>query len=164
MTALIVTLVLFAALFLFAFVTKRRFGVLGLALSAGALLSLHWTASLTPFLEAQGITLTRPALGEIVQIALILVPPIILLFSGPTYSKMAPRVFGALAFASLALIYTSDILANMLVLDQSSGSVYAFLHENKSTLIVAGILASVVDVLFTRKPRANRDGKKSGHH
>lgn len=164
MSSLIATILLFAALFIVSYVTKRRFGVLGLALSAGALLSLHWASTVTPFLEAQGVTLAVPPLNSLVQIGLILAPPLVLLFSGPTYTKKLPRLVGAVAFAGLGLVYISDILASILVLEQSGAVVYQFLHDNKSVLIVIGIIGAITDVLFTRKQKTHKDGKKSGHH
>lgn len=158
------TIVLFAALFAVSYITKRRFGVLGLALSAGALLSLHWAAMLTPFLEARGVVLAVPPLSSLVQIGLILAPPLILLFSGSTYTKKLPRFIGALAFAGLALVYISDILAGILVLEQAGAALYQFLHDNKSALVVAGVIGAIIDILLTRKQKAHKDGKKAGHH
>jgi hypothetical protein len=163
MSALIVTLLFTAALFFVSFITKRRFGVLGLALSAGALLSLNWAATLTPFLESQGVAVAAPPLSSLVQIGLVLLPPLILLFSGPMYTKMLPRVVGAFAFAALALVYVSDVLATILVLESPGSSVFQFLHDNKSILIVAGIIGAITDVLFTRKPKGHKDGRKSAH-
>lgn len=164
MSSFIATIVLFGALFAVSYMTKRRFGVLGLALSAGALLSLHWASTVTPFLEARGITTAVPPLSSLVQIALIVAPPFILLFSGPKYTKKLPQLLGALAFAGLALVFISDILASILVLEQASAALYQFLHDNKSILIVVGIIAAITDVLFTRKQKAHKDSKKSGHH
>ena len=48
MNVALVFAVILIALFGLAFLTKRRFGVLGLALAAGAMLSSLWAESLTP--------------------------------------------------------------------------------------------------------------------
>ena len=74
-------------LFALAFFMKRRFGVLGLALTAGSLLSMYWTDAVQAFLEQQGITSVAPPLSGVVAISLALLPAILLLFSGPTYSN-----------------------------------------------------------------------------
>lgn len=163
MGSFIAAVILFAALFFTDFITKRRFGMLGLALSAGALLSMHWAGTLTPFLESQGVTLVTPPLSALVQMALILAPPLILLFNGPVYGKMLPRVAGGLAFALLVMTYFADILAGILVLDGPSALVFQFLHDNKSLLVAAGITAAIADLLLTRKPRHGKDGKKGAH-
>ena len=102
---IILLIILVVGLFLLSFLTKRRFGVLGLALCAGMLLSTSWTNVLTPIVAEQGITLLSPPLQSVVAATLILLPPIVLLFSGPTYNKMAGRIVGSIAFTLLALVY-----------------------------------------------------------
>lgn len=163
MGSLIAAILLFALLFGSAFITKRRFGVLGLALCAGTLLSFNWSDTLTPFLEKQGIVLITPPLSALVQIGLTLAPPFLLFFSGPTYTKMLGRIVGAFGFALLAVTFLVDILASILVLDPVSSGFFQFLHDHKSVLVVAGIIAAVVDVLLTRKPKGHKDGKKAAH-
>lgn len=160
MNSLIVVVLFCAALFLVSFMTKRRFGVLGLALSAGALLSLHWSDVLTPFLESQGIKLAAPPLSILVQMSLVLIPPLLLLFSGPTYTKMLPRVVGSLAFMALAVTFLEEILAATLILSGPSTLGFQFLHEHKSELIVVGVIGAIIDVLLTRKSRGHKEGKK----
>ena len=54
MNVVIVVSIILVALFALAFFTKRRFGVLGLALAAGAMLSELWAAELTPFVQKAG--------------------------------------------------------------------------------------------------------------
>jgi hypothetical protein len=163
MGSLIATIILFAILFGTAFVMRRRFGVLGLALCAGALLSLNWAGTLTPFLEKQGVVLITPPLSALVEIGLTLAPPFLLLFSGPTYTKMLGRIVGAAAFALLSVTFLVDILASILVLDPMSSGLFQFLHDNKSVLVVAGIIGALVDVLLTRKPKGHRADKKAAH-
>ena len=163
MSSLLVVVLLFVSLFAISFVTKRRFGVLGLALAAGALLSMHWATMLTPFLEQQGVVVAVPPLSALVQIALILAPPLVLMFSGPTYVKTGARIAGGVAFAALALTFLIDILRAILVVDGPSAEVLQFMHDNKSILVVAGLVIALVDVLFTRKPKSS-SGKKSSSH
>jgi hypothetical protein len=163
MSSLLIVVLLFASLFAISFVTKRRFGVLGLALAAGALLSMHWANTLTPFLEQQGIVVSVPPLSALVQIALILVPALVLMFSGPTYTKTSARIGGGLAFAALAITFLVDILRAILVVDGPSAEVLQFMHDNKSVLVVAGLVIALIDVLFTRKPKSS-GGKKSSSH
>jgi hypothetical protein len=159
MSSLFVVGLLFAVLFLLSFLTKRRFGVLGLALAAGSLLGLNWTGTLTPFIEQQGVKLVTPPLAAVVNSALILGPPIILLAGGPTYNKIIWRILGSLAFASLAIVFLLDTIGVALQLDGPGLATYKFLLTYKSIIIVAGLVAAIVDVFFTRKPKG-RDKKK----
>jgi hypothetical protein len=162
MTSLVVGGLLVAILFLLSFLTKRRFGVLGLALAAGALLSTNWTSTLTPFIEQQGVTLVAPPLPVVVQSILIIGPPLILLAGGPTYNKMAWRIVGSLGFALLALAFLLDSLGVALNLDGAGLAAYRVLHQYQSLIIVVGLLGALLDVFFTRKPKGH-EGRKSVH-
>lgn len=159
MTSLIVIGVLFGVLFLLSFLTKRKFGVLGLGLAAGSLLALHWTGTLTPFIEKQGITIAVPPLSIVVQSALILAPPMVLLAGGPTYSKMLWRVLGSLAFASLALAFLRASIGASLKLEGPGLTAYNYLKEYESLIIVIGLVAAIVDMFLTRKVAKGKGDK-----
>jgi hypothetical protein len=159
MSSLIVVGLLFTVLFLLSFLTKRRFGVLGLALAAGSLLGINWTGTLTPFIEQQGVKLVAPPLATIVNSVLILGPPLILLAGGPTYSKVLWRVFGSLAFATLSVVFLLDSIGTALQLDGAGLAAYKFLLTYKSIIIVIGLVAAIIDVFFTRKSKG-KDKKK----
>lgn len=153
MRAMIVFIVLLGTLFALAFFTKRRFGVLGLALCAGALLSGSWTASLTPFIEQQGVTLLAPPLSAVVAIILTLLPAALLLFSGPAYTKLPSRLVGAGMFALLAFVFLLSPLGTALVFDSTSLQIYNTLVAWSNPIVVAGIAAAITDLLFTRAPK-----------
>jgi hypothetical protein len=159
MTSLIVVGLLFGLLFLLSFLTKRRFGVLGLALAAGSLLGIHWTGTLTPFIEQQGVTLAVPPLSTVVNSVLILGPPLILLAGGPTYNKMFWRVAGSVGFAALAVTFLLDSIGGALQLDGTGLAVYKVWREYDSLIIVIGLVAALLDVFFTRKPSRHKDKK-----
>ncbi|MGH7197092.1 MAG: hypothetical protein ACREGJ_05020 [Candidatus Saccharimonadales bacterium] len=158
MTAAIFLVGLLASLFALSYFTKRRFGVLGLTLAAGALLSANWAGTLTPFIEQQGIVLVSPPLAALVEATLILLPPILLMFSGPSYDKPMPRLLGSLAFAVLAITFLLEPLGQSLRFDDASLQIYSTLSNYQSMVIVAGLIAAIVDVFLTRNPR-----RKSGH-
>lgn len=163
MGPLITLALLFAALVFAGYITKRRFGVLGLALAAGSLISTYWSKPVADFLEQNGIVFSVPPLIAVVQIGLLLLPPVLLLSAGPTYSKGMPRVLGALAFGALAVTLLTDILRTILAPEPTIESVLLFLATNKAVIITIGLSAAVVDTLFTRKGRG-RDAKKSKSH
>jgi hypothetical protein len=160
MNALVVFVVLLAALFVLAYVTKRRFGVLGLALCAGSLLSASWATTLTPWIQQQGVVVVSPPLSAIVSALLILLPALLLLFSGPTYASFFPRLAGSIAFALLAFVFLLAPLGLALVLDSTGLQLYTLLTKSSNIVIVVGIIAALVDILATRTPRAH---KKPSH-
>jgi hypothetical protein len=159
MTSLVVVGLLFGLLFLLSFLTKRRFGVLGLALAAGSLLGAHWTGTLTPFLEQQGVTLVVPPLSTVVNAALVLAPPLILLAGGPTYNKMFWRIVGSLGFAALAVTFLLDSIGGALQLDGTGLVMYKVWRSYDSLIIVLGLVAALVDIIFTRKNKSKKDKK-----
>lgn len=160
MNALLVLAVLLVALFVLSYLTKRRFGVLGLALCAGSLLSTSWTSTLTPWVESQGISVVSPPLSAVVSTLLILGPALLLLFSGPTYSSQLQRIAGAVAFALLSFVFLLQPIGIAFVFDESTSQIYSMIQQSSNLIIVIGILAALGDILITRTPHRSH---KSGH-
>lgn len=144
-----VTIVL---LFLLAFFTKRRFGVLGLALAAGAMLSSLWAVTLTPIIAEAGVVVEKPPLLTVVAVVLVLLPAVLLLFSGPSYKDKLSRLLGAAMFAVLALALLVEPLGSALVLTGQEREVYQFFETNRVYIVTAGLIAALFDILATRTP------------
>ena len=145
-----VTIVL---LFLLAYFTKRRFGVLGLALAAGAMLSALWAKTLTPIIAEAGLIVERPPLLTVVTVALVLLPALVLLFSGPSYKDKLSRFVGALLFAVLALALLIEPLGSALVLSGQEREIYTLFEANRVYIVTIGLIAALFDILATRTPR-----------
>lgn len=159
MTALVFFLLLIGSLFALSYVTKRRFGVLGLSLAAGSLLSINWAGTLTPFIQQQGVELAAPPLDTVVRASLVLLPPLLLFFSGPAYQSGWPRFFGAVGFSVLAFAFLLQPLGDAIQLDGGGLTLYSFFQDYQSLIIVCGLIGAIVDVLLTRK----NSSKKSAH-
>jgi hypothetical protein len=161
MSFVIVFLIVIASLFALTFFTKRRFGILGLALAAGAMLASTWTGDLTPVVASAGFVLVKPPLQSVVAASLTLLPAVLLLASGPSYKSMPQRIGGALAFAIFATALLLDSLGSALVIEGVGKSVYDYMIEHRTLIITAGLLLAIVDVFLTRTPNAV---KPSGKH
>jgi len=153
--------ILLVILFVLAFITKRRFGVLGLALAAGAMLSSLWADKLTPVIEQAGVVVERPPLATIVAVSLVLLPAIVLFVSGPVYRELPMRLAGALMFAALAVALLVEPLGSAMYVTGDSKKVYDFFVENQVYIVTFGLIAAVVDILFTRMPR--HSGRHAKH-
>ena len=153
MNVVIVVLIIIAALFALAFFTKRRFGVLGLALAAGAVLSDMWATDATPYIQQAGLQVVAPPMETLVAATMILLPAVVLLFSGPKYSKMSQRVIGSAAFALLAVAFLLDPLGGALVLTGDSQDIYKLLVDNHLWIITGGILLALIDLLTAKSPK-----------
>jgi hypothetical protein len=148
-----------ALLFALAFVTKRRFGVLGLALAAGSMLSALWAEKLTPIVRDAGLNVQNPPLITIVSVILVLLPALVLLFSGPSYHDMPRRVIGAVLFSSLAFALLIEPLGSALVLQGQGKQVYDFFAENQVYIVTIGLIIAIVDLLMTHTSRAHKAPK-----
>jgi len=156
MNVIIVYAVALVALFVLAYVTKRRFGVLGLALAAGAMLSSLWADQLTPLVQQHGFDLTTPPLLTVVSVVLVLLPALLLLLSGPTYHKKVEQVIGALLFSLLAVALLVEPLGSSLALQGDSLQVYNWFMEHRVWLVTLGLVAALVDLLFAKTPKHSK--------
>lgn len=143
-------------LFGLAYLTKRRFGVLGLALAAGSMLSELWAAQLTPLVREAGLVVQNPPLITLVSVALVLLPATFLLFSGPSYRDTGRRVLGAFLFAALAFALLIEPLGSALVLQAEGRTIYEFFSENRVYIVTVGLIIAVVDLLGAHTARAHK--------
>lgn len=145
-------------LFGLAYFTKRRFGVLGLALAAGAMLSSLWAQQLTPLVKSTGFDIAVPPLATVVAVVLVLLPAVLLLTSGPAYHKKSEQIIGALLFATLAVALLIEPLGSGLVLQGDSKQVYDWFYQNRVYIVTIGLVAALIDLLF-----AKTSGHKAKH-
>lgn len=157
MNVAIVVGICLALLFAVAYVTKRRFGVLGLALTAGAMLSTLWAKDVTPHVRDAGLVLVSPPLESVVAAVLILLPAVVLLFSGPKYEKGTLRIVGAAAFAVLASAFLLVPLGDALVMPADSQKVFDFLVTNRVWIVTAGIVLAVADLLMATNKKRRKE-------
>jgi len=153
---------LFAAFFVLAYLSRRRFGTLGLALAAGALLASHltvWLAGQITYLDIPTGSLSERTAANIV---LTLSPALILLMSGPSYTKKHQAVIGALAFALMATLLLIVPLATYLPSDQVTRAVLPFVASYSDLILAATIALAVVDAWLTHNlPGPRKKGKNS---
>lgn len=148
-----ILLIIIGLLFATAYFTKRRFGVLGLALCAGSLLSVMWTAEAAELIRGTGLQLVTPPLETVVAVSLVLLPALLLLFSGPSYNKLWQRVVGASAFALLATALLLVPLGDKLILDDTTQEYYETLVDNRNVIITAAVAYALFDILTLKTPK-----------
>ena len=134
------------ALWLLAYGGKRRFGILGLSLSAGYLLSELWTnqlaALLRPYVENSII-----AVDSIAGILIVLLPSLLLFVGGPTYTTKKARLLGSLLYTLLALVFCVRFLGSSLVLTGSTEVIYDMIIVYQPVIMTVALVFSIVDVL-----------------
>ncbi|MES2876702.1 MAG: hypothetical protein V4678_04510 [Patescibacteria group bacterium] len=159
MNVAIVFFIVLLSLFGLAYFTKRRFGVLGLALAAGSMLSELWAVELTPLVRDAGLVVQNPPLITVVSVVLVLLPVAFLLFSGPSYRGSAQRVIGAFLFAALAFALLIEPLGSALVLQGEGRIVYDFFVENQVYIVTIGLVIAVFDLLGAHSAKAAKSAR-----
>jgi hypothetical protein len=160
MNVVIIFAALAIVLFIAAFMTKRRFGLLGLALAAGSILSTIWSFDAGLVVSAIGIFPAGPLTTAITLAFIVLLPAIVLLFHGYTYKGLFGRVMGATLFTLLALAFLVEPLGFALPLDGIGANVYEKFVQYKEVIISVGMVIAVIDLFFT-KPAAPLIERKS---
>ena len=146
------------ALFAGAFLSKRRFGLLGLALTAGATLSSMWSYDAGLVLSGTGLVPDGPLTNAVALSLIVLLPAILLLFHGYTYKGLLPRIVGSALFAILALAFLVEPIGFALPLTGAANEAYTLLIQNKNTIISIGVVLAVVDLFFTKPaPKKSRE-------
>lgn len=160
MNVVIVFLALAILLFVSAFVTKRRFGLLGLALAAGSILSTIWSFDAGLVVGTLGIFPSGPLTTAVTLSLIVLLPAIVLLFHGYTYKNIVSRIIGALLFTLLALAFLVEPLGFALPLQGFGANIYSEIVKYKEVIISVGMVFAVIDLFFT-KPAAPLIDRKS---
>jgi len=149
MEVILICVIIAILLFGAAFITRRRFGLLGLALAAGSLLSGIW--GFDAGLIAGSLGIPSGAVTSAVILALIvLLPAGVLLFHGYTYRTLVGRIIGASLFTLLALAFLIEPLGRVLVLQGFGADVYSWLANNRTAIIGVGLIIAVVDLFLTK--------------
>jgi hypothetical protein len=149
MDVILICIVLALALFISAYITKRRFGLLGLALATGSILSGIWGYNAGLVASCFGVP-SSPLTSAVLLALIILLPAGILLFHGYTYKTLVGQVIGASLFTMLALAFLVEPLGHVLILHGYSANVYDWLLNNRTLIIGAGLSIAVVDLFLTK--------------
>jgi hypothetical protein len=160
MIVVIVLIVLALALFMGAFWSRRRYGLLGLALTAGATLSNIWSYDAGLVLSSTGLVPNGPLTNAIALSLIVLLPAIILLFHGYTYKENAARVVGSFLFTILALAFLVEPLGFALPLEGAANDMYKWLLQWRELIVSIGVVLAVVDLFFTKPVKNERDKRR----
>lgn len=146
-------------LFILAYFSKRRFGLLGLGLIAGVIVSSSWSTYVTSMLQVQGVHLNFPPLSILVAGFLIVLPALLLLLVGPTYHKKWQRLVGSILFAFFSIIFITSMIyqeAPALV----GGEDFAVLAAStQATSIILVVALAFGDVVLSHLPKRKEHNK-----
>jgi len=160
MAVAVVFAVVAILLFLGSFFTRRRFGLLGLALTAGATLTTIWDYEAGLIVAGLGIVPEGPVTSAVTLSIIVLLPAILLLFHGYSYKRPIGRVVGSLLFTVLALAFLVEPIGYALPLEGLGADIYRWLIEYRELIISAGVVAAVIDLFFTKPASLAESNKK----
>lgn len=141
---------IFILLFAGAFISKRRFGLLGLALTAGATLSVMWIDTAGLVVASTGLVRDTPLTEAVILSLIVLLPALLLLFHGYSYKSLFSRIIGSFLFALLALAFLVEPIGHVLVLEGLGAEVYQQIVTYKDVIISAGVILAVIDLFLTK--------------
>lgn len=156
---LVILLVIALSLFALAFFTRRRFGLLGLGLAAGLVLSEQVAAQVAEFLKLWDFPVAPLSHKSAAIVLLILAPVVILLLAGPKY---ADKRAAAISGAAFGIVGTVLLLAPLsMSLPLSDAAIQPMLSQialNTPMIVAAGIIAAVLDLMHAhgKKPLAKK--------
>lgn len=147
MTSIIVLAIVGGVFWGLAYFSKRRFGVLGLALASGALLSSLWATDMVGIIEKTNITFASVSMAGLVSSVIVLAPAALLLFSGPSYNNKHGRVAGATLFAVFATVLVAGPLSSTLILDAAGRAVFQTISNLQAYIVTGGVIMALLDML-----------------
>ena len=160
MMVILILLAIVLALFVGAFLSKRRFGVLGLGLAAGAIISPIWGDTAGFVVSSTGVVNEGPLVNAIALSLLILLPAVLFMFHGYTYKHIFGRIIGSFLFTLLAVAFLAGPIATTLLLTGPVGNVYNWVVSNHKLIVSIGVALAVADFLISKT--AHKSDKK--HH
>ncbi|MFZ1301142.1 MAG: hypothetical protein WAQ27_00985 [Candidatus Microsaccharimonas sp.] len=161
MTVAIVFIGLALALFFGSFLSKRRFGLLGLALTAGATLSTIWSYDAGLMIASTGLVPNGPITNAVALSLVVLLPAIVLLFHGYAYKSVFSKIIGSLLFTILALAFLLEPIGFALPLEGTSAYIYNQALSYRDVVISVGVILAIIDLFFTKPAHlAEKSSKK----
>lgn len=154
MNVLIVCAIIAITLFSVVFISKRKFGLLGFALAVGSILSKLWVDRADYFLGMLNAPSGALAIA-MVSSAIILTPPVLLIFHDGKYKSLAGSLIGSVLFALLALAMIVEPLGRVLVLQGASATIYNTLLINSDAIIAVCLILSIIDLLMPKYKHSN---------
>ncbi len=158
--AYLVLIGLFAGLFGLALLSRRRFGVLGLGLAAGAVLSQNLSDPLANYLSSVqlpgwllGVNVALP-----VSALLVFSPSLLLMLSGPKYVGRIAAAASAAGYAALSGLFMLGPVTGSLAWSLQAGPALDFISRYRSVLVALLIILAVADMFGARA------SKPSGKH
>ena len=132
-----------------AYMTKRRFGLLGLALATGSLLAGIWVYDAGLVAGLFNVS-SGPLSSAVISSIIVLLPAGLLMFHGYTYKSTIGRIIGAGLFALLAVTFLIEPIGHVVSVHGFGSNVYAWFVSYRTIIIGVGLILAIVDIFLTK--------------
>lgn len=159
---MVILLAIALSLFVLAFITRRRYGVLGLGLAAGVVLAGNARSFVSDFYEINRVPVSPLTADAAAIVTLVLLPALLLLISGPAYQEKKVAIIGSVGFALLGTILLLGPVTTALPFDDPGmARTMSSIAAQQKTLVAIAIGLAVLDTILLHNtlPRP----KKSKH-
>jgi hypothetical protein len=150
MTVIVILIFLIVTLYVGAFLSKRRFGLIGLGLAAGAIISPIWGETAGYVISATGLVSDSMLVNTVALSMLILLPAVLFMFNGHSYKYLVERILGSLLFTILAAAFLIGPIGAAYTFTGPIEGMYSWLVVNKELIIGVGVALAVVDLMIAR--------------
>jgi len=141
-------LILLAALFALAFITGKRFGVLGLGIAAGTLLAGQTLLPMESVFQLFQQYLGGISPAQATTILLLLAPSLVLMFSGGSkYHSTKSRLLGALLYTVMASFAILPFVMGQMEIPDEVKNIIMTAH---TSVLAIGVIVAVLDCFFIR--------------
>lgn len=131
-----------------AFISKRRFGILALAMAAGYIIATYEAQHVASILRNYDVSFGAMSMTTVVTMIIIILPSVLLFFGGPTYASKRNRIMGSIAYGVTALFFCLGSLEHSLVLMGQEKIVYSYIQDYREQGIVLLLILAIVDTFF----------------
>lgn len=149
-------LVLVCVLAVAAFLSRRRFGILAMAMAAGYVISIYQASYVAEVLSGYNVSFGAMSPTTAVTMAMIILPSILMFFGGPTYVNKRNRIVGSIAYGLTALFFCLGSLEHSLILIGQEKLVYNFILEYREQALVLLMVMAMIDSFFIHTIRRNK--------
>ena len=153
-----------AVLFVLAFVTKRRFGVLALVVAVSYMVYQLWAIELGDLVAGVAIPGVDLPVSVVVGLLALCVPSVVVLFlGGPTYHTKRGRLVGALLYVVAVAVFGLVLLTGSSEGELLTGVLVEQFLQYQNYLVTAVVAAAIVDIVLTRTAHGGGEAHKAKH-
>lgn len=154
--------VITVAIFVLAFLSNRRFGVLALSLAVGSMLAEFWTKWLGKMIDNLGFGILGLPNAATAALVLLIAPLMLLMFGGPKYHGKLQRIISAVATALLTAALLSQPLSRLEGIGGEDFVVYKFMRDWWQYIATVGLVAGLIDVFLLHSAKSSHP-KRTKH-